>query len=410
MDNFNATQPRQSADARAPMTPIKGSWEDKLVKGQQLIAVQNDDGIAVLADLIDRLSSLPEPQRRAANNRLAQILLVAINDLIPYLAYREQFDRAAHYTLVGERLANPEDRPIWQTHRSNILMAAGQFDECFDLMRTIAQTDSVRSWCLFALEATRQGRIDIAERVCAELEEATNRERTTAAAPEKLRPLSSVYGYAKAVTMLAQGDLQNATAWMHFSLANDDVKSHHDLVRFYTHLIEYNHLEESLDWIEQDHEHPVRANFWHGFVANHLGRHAEARKRWKLATETGQTRVNTSQRIDGTELILAIYYLGDKDGMGLGIVLNSMTGESSILPAQFYLAGLGWALRDDQRAAHSNFQLAYTRNKSLAMGKALPTIWWRICQDLIPESTLPDYARYFVHDTTASTPLAHTEA
>lgn len=408
MDNLNTMQSRQPARPTAPMTPIKGSWEEKLIRGQQLIAVQNDDGAAILAELIERLADLPKTQRLAANRRLEQILVAAINDLIPYLTYREQYDRAVGYTLVAERLAPSHERLVWQFHRSAILITAEQFDECFKLTQTIAHGDAIRQWCFFTLEATRHSRIDIAERVCTELEQATNRTRATQVTPGELRLLNSAYGYAKAVTAMAQANLPDAKAWMQFSLANDDLQDHHDLARFYTHLIEQGHLAEALDWIHHDLDHPSRAHFWRGFVEHRLDRHTEARKHWKQAAAVAQLRSDDSERIDGTELILALYYLGDKDGAGLGIVLNTMNGEGAIAPAQFYLAGLGWAIREDNRAAHSNFQLAYIRSKSLAMGKALPTIWWRFCQDLIPEATLPDYAHYFLQESTANAPAAHT--
>ncbi|MBK8797696.1 MAG: hypothetical protein IPM07_15705 [Anaerolineales bacterium] len=32
----------------APATLIKGSWEEKLIRGQKLIAAQNDDAIGLL--------------------------------------------------------------------------------------------------------------------------------------------------------------------------------------------------------------------------------------------------------------------------------------------------------------------------------------------------------------------------
>jgi hypothetical protein len=391
------------------MTPIKGSWEEKLISGQQLLARQKDEGIALLADLIDRLHSLPKTQRLAASGRLEQILVVAIADLVPYLTYREHYDRAIHYVMVAEELATPEERKLWQFHRSSILIVAEKFEECLDLMQTITRDDGLRNWCYFTLEAARQGRADIVEAVCSDLEQTANRIRASAADPTGLRPLNSVYGYTKAIAAVAQSDLQGATAWMEFSLANDDGQNPYDLTRFYTHLIEQGHLAAARTWIQRDPAHPQGSHFWKGFAEHHLGRHAEARKHWQQERAIPQSNSANAERLSGTELVLSLYYLGDEDGAGLGVVLNSLNGDGPFSPAQFYLAGLGWAMRGDRSAAHSNFQLAYTRAKSIAMSKALPIIWWRFCQDLLPAETLADYARYFVQQPAAAAPAAANE-
>jgi hypothetical protein len=88
--------------------------------------------------------------------------------------------------------------------------------------------------------------------------------------------------------------------------------------------------------------------------------------------------------VDFLELVMAHYYLGDKEGRGLAIVLDDLRREQEVAFGQLFLAGLGWALRSDRTAAHSNFRLAVMRSKSTASGRLLPRFWWAFCADLLP--------------------------
>ena len=103
--------------------------------------------------------------------------------------------------------------------------------------------------------------------------------------------------------------------------------------------------------------------------------------------------------VDFLEFVMAHYYLGDKEGRGLASVLDDLRQQQDVAFGQLFLAGLGWALRNDRTAAHSNFRLAVMRSKSTASGRLLPHFWWAFCADLLPASEHDDYARYFADAT-----------
>ncbi|MFO7634733.1 MAG: hypothetical protein R6W76_19440, partial [Caldilinea sp.] len=239
MDNPTTTPPRRPAKpATAPMTPIKGSWEDKLIHGQQMLAVQNDEGVEALAQLIDRLAKVPEAQRMAANQRLNQILFAALTHLIPYLTYRDRYDQAIAYAHVAERFASLDSRYHWQLHRASILVQAGEVGEGLSLMQEISRSSEPELWRYLVLEATRLGQIDIAVAACNELEQTVNRVRKSEVESEEIRQLTGILGNVRALTALAQGNVEEATAWMEFGLTNNDEARQYDLARFYIGLVE----------------------------------------------------------------------------------------------------------------------------------------------------------------------------
>jgi hypothetical protein len=59
------------------------------------------------------------------------------------------------------------------------------------------------------------------------------------------------------------------------------------------------------------------------------------------------------------------------------------------------LTGLGWLLRSDDKAAHSNFRIAISQIKSMGDGNKLAYQYWRFVQDLVPAERAASYAQYF---------------
>ena len=108
-----------------------------------------------------------------------------------------------------------------------------------------------------------------------------------------------------------------------------------------------------------------------------------------------QTTLPEEGPIDILELVLAHYYLGDAEGVGLGSVLDLLRQRESDTWLLFYLAGLGWAVRGDQVAARSNLQLAVMRRKSRAEGKVLDHSWWPFVVDLVEPAKQQTLVEFF---------------
>ncbi len=110
----------------------------------------------------------------------------------------------------------------------------------------------------------------------------------------------------------------------------------------YTLLVDAGAYAEALTLIRRDAKHPVQAGFWHGVLLWRTGQRAEAERQWRKVLQIEKDATAMPSRIDLLELTLTHYYLGDKDGSGLGRVLNA-TREQGAFWGWFFLAGLGWA-------------------------------------------------------------------
>lgn len=379
---------------------IKGSWEEKLLRGQQLIAIQNDEAIPLLQQIIDRLARLPEAQRHAANRRLDRILFQAISDLVLYQSYRDLYDAALANTVLAARLAPPDQARIWEQHAAAILLQAGEQDAAFARLESIARAGELEQWRDLIVYALRHDRLDVAERALGEAEHVVN--RIDAGHDETaVRLARSQLAYMKAQVALAQGRLDESLAWAEFAMTASDMFGKNPGF-FYTQLVEKGHYDAARKLIRRDQDNPIRASFWSGLAAYRQGEYAQAETHWR---QTLRAKLPEEGPVDFLELVLAHFYLGDKEGHGLAIVLNDLRREQTATSGQLFLAGLGWALRNDRTAAHSNFRLAVIRSKSIASGRLLPRFWWAFCTDLLPATAQEEYARYF--DTGATQP--HTQ-
>ena len=93
--------------------------------------------------------------------------------------------------------------------------------------------------------------------------------------------------------------------------------------------------------------------------------------------------------------ILSLYYLGDPEGAGLGAVLNLLQEEGSNIWSIFFLAGLGWALRDNMPNARTNLQRSVYLRRANGQGRLLPSETWYFFVDLLEEEKLAEVAEFF---------------
>jgi len=379
----------------APATLIKGSWEEKLIRGQKLIAAQNDDAIGLLQSLIDRLANLPESQRRAANQRLDRILLQAITDLVFYLTYRDRYAEALANTTLAERLSAPEHGVVWQQHSAALLLQSGDLDAAFALLDRIAREGDFTHWHDLVMSALRHHRLDIAQAALDEAERAVNRVIATLDNEPEIRQTRAQLAYLKAHVALEQDKIEECMAWAQYAMTTSDFFSSNPGY-FYVQLVHRGYYREALTLIHHDQTNPMRAGFWGGLAFYRRGEQEQAEQRWRQALRAPLPDEGT---VDFLEFVMAHYYLGDKEGRGLASVLDDLRQQQDVAFGQLFLAGLGWALRNDRTAAHSNFRLAVMRSKSTASGRLLPHFWWAFCADLLPASEHDDYARYFADAT-----------
>jgi len=371
--------------------PIKGSWEELLLRAQQMIAQQNDDAIDLLNRLIDRLSALPAAQRQAGQQRLEQILQVAATNLIFYLTYRDRYDEAMAAIARIQPTVAEERRVHWQRHNAAIQLQAGAVDNGLAELRTLAAAGDIDDWGDFFLTALRFDRVDAAADALEQAEHALNRMVQAGLDDEEAKAQRAQIAYLRARYALATGNIADSLAWSEYAMASDRFYANNPAF-FYTHLVENGHYAEALGLIRRDQENPVRAGFWSGLAMQRMGRSAEAERQWRQLL---RAPLPEDEPVDLFEYILAHYYLGDREGRGLALALDTIREQNDAAYGLFFLAGLGWALRGDMTAAHANLRLALMRSKSTAIGRTLPRQWWPFCTDLVEPPPLDALATYF---------------
>lgn len=386
MDN-----PTRSAKPVTPLTPVKGSWEDLLYRGQQLAATHNQEGTAILRGLIDRLAKMSDASLSAGNHRLRTILIEAINSLTPYLLYNQRYDEAIVCLKVAEQFDQQQTPISWRTYQAMALIQSGAIDDGFALLREVVRNGEPEQWLGYVLEAIQRQRIDIAEEGVKEAEHTLNRLSAATNDTEGVRQLRAALAYAKAQLAAVKNNPDEASAWMEYSLAQHETFLE-NLAAFYLRLVEREQFDEALKWVQRDQLHPIRSKSWRAYILYHLGRREEAERLWRQVVKMD---IVEQENIDLLEYVLAHYFLGDREGLGLGITLNLMESSDRISSLLLFLAGLGWAMRGNEASAHANFHQAQMQMQALAVGHKLISFWWRLCADLIDKDDLSQYTKYF---------------
>lgn len=368
----------------SPTTPIlKGSWEDLLLQAEQLAARQDDAAIPIYRKLIDRLSRLPEAQRMAADGRLQEIMRQAAVDLQYYLTYHDRYAEALAVNEQVWALLDEEEQEEFTRHAAAIRIQAGEVEEGLAALRTLAariaeEEGMVDSWGDALFAALDKRRFEDADLAIQGAEAFVNRTFQGDLTTEAARGDQGFVAYLRSRLAAARGQGREALAWFQHAGMLDPFYRHNPQY-LYTHLVDVGAYEDAHTLIRNDKEGPIRAAFWQGIVHLRSGRPAEAHAAWRKATTA---KLPEDSNVDYLELVLARYYLGDHEGIGLASVLSALD-ENPDYWGLFYLAGLGQAMRNNMTAARLNIQLALLRRKSVAQGSKLPRSWWTFCAELL---------------------------
>ncbi len=373
-----------------PPPILKGSWEDLLLQGQQLAARQNDEAIPHLQKLIDRLSRLPASQRRAANGRLDSLLLRASVDLQYYLTYRDRYAEALAVNAVTRNAVPASQILSWDMHAAAMRIQSGAIDEGLAAMRMLAETGGIDIWGDALFASLSAGHLDEAAAAVRGAELWVNRTHAGAFTTDDARHDLAFLAYLKARLAVAQANPVESAAWFEQAMALDPfyAENPHYL---YTHLMEIGAYAEAQKLLQVDRQSPIRAGFWQGLLHRRRNQPAEAERQWQ---KVAMYELPEDGNVDYLELVLAHYYLGDREGIGLGSVLKALQEDAGFW-GLFFLAGLGWAMRGDLAAARTDMQLAHMRRKSMAEGSKLSNNWWQFCTDLLDEERQQALVGYF---------------
>jgi len=373
---------------------IKGSWEDLLQQAQQLVTQQNDEAIPLFEKIVQRLRKLPAAQRMANNERLQNILLQATFQLQAYLTMRERYDEALAILTDAESLVEEAAVNALRYQQIQILLMAERTEEAVSRLRAIATAADadISDWGALATQYIRLQRLDEAERTIAEATVWVETQETSDELDDESREeYHSYLADLRSDLAMAQGKWEEAEAFYVQALVQNPLYKQ-NLHLHYMRLLQYGQPERALPYLQRDQQHPIRAGFWQGVALYRLGRTAEAEQQWQKVIKID---VRNNQEQSFSEMVLTHYYLGDKERIGLSVVLQMLQESRQYNWQALFLAGIGWAIQGRLDNAEANFQVAVNQRRMAAQGKLLPRMVWGYCLDLLDVEQQGHLAKYF---------------
>ncbi|NJN80889.1 MAG: hypothetical protein HC802_00390 [Caldilineaceae bacterium] len=377
---------------------IKGSWEDLLDQAQMLATNQNDKAIPIYEKLVTRLTAMAANLRAASDGRLDRILRIAASDLQSYFAMRGRYDESISIIQLLQEF-DAENAVAWQHREGEMLLMAGRIDEGIAILRSMAESrEGLGLWARIASEYMEVDRSDEAETVLdqmrAMVDEKWHADDQSSDANEDRAQVLTL----QAALSFHRRQWQEGIDAYQQAMALDGLQARSPQFA-YTRLIRAGQDEAALPLLVKDQEHPTRVHLWRGISLHNRGDKSAAEREWSVAAKAKKMETETF------EYLLANYYLGDKEGAALGAVLEAIRDSEGSDWTVFYLAGLGWAVRNEMTSAISNFRLSRLQGRALAYGANLPKHLWYFCQTMLDEEKLAQIGEYFDQPASVSVSL-----
>ena len=374
--------------------PVKGSWEDLLAQAGRLAGAQNDEAVPIYEKLTSRLWAMPEALRQANKGRLRDILRTAQIQYHTYQTTRERYTEALALIPQIQALEPEDKRPGWEYHGCTLLYQAGRTEEALVQLRARVELPDFPTinWGHLAMMHLRLRQPDIAEQVLDEGEQWLQKQQIAGKKTgTALRDDQALLADLRSNVAVERGDWAAAMAYFDQAVALDHFYQENPHM-FYVRLAHHGQYAAALPYIQRDQKHPVRADFWHGFVLKHLDKENEARRLWQKVVQTDVTQTKERSLM---EFVLAHYYQGDPEAVALGGVLRLLQDDHGLSWELLFMAALGWALRGNVQNARVNLAQAVIRRKSVAEGVKLPRESWHFVQDLLSDAVQEQLMEYF---------------
>lgn len=386
---MNTATPQRSAPR-----PIKGSWENLHAQAQQHARNFNDEAIPLYQRVFNGLAALPPAARKAGDNRLYTLMMTAGVELQGYFNLRDRSNDALEVIDKMLTLVNEADRPQIVELKSDVLLQADRGEEAIGILRDLAASEDADAgdWGHMVAGYIRMGQPEQALSTVDEMNkwiEAKIADKVITG--QEITETRYYQERLRAAALLELGRIEDVLTLFNalFAIDGAEAISPH-LV--YTRLIQEGMNDEALKYINRDKARPVRAAFWRGLAYHYMGEKARAKRTWEDALDEEFVRGDMESIV---EHILTHFYLGDPKGEGMEIMLRAQREQKRVSWILFMLTGLGWIMRGDDNAAHSNINLAISQIKSMGEGKTLAHQYWRFVQDLAPADKVAQFARYF---------------
>ncbi|MBV7329116.1 hypothetical protein KFU94_12845 [Chloroflexi bacterium TSY] len=367
----------------SPAAPIKGSWEEMIQRAHSLMATRDEEALEIFNKLIKRLTKMSQSQLTDQNNRLHNILTQSIGGAQSFLTVLERYDEAVDlFEQVRETVESDVRRSI-DTQRARILLMADRWEDAAAQFRALADADDGNPNDLNALFQIyiENDNFDQAEETIEELIQQLNESQDALSVATEPTETEAYRHYLRGRLALQRGKIQETLEHYQKSM---ELSSRYaeDTSIFYIELIHRDYSAEALTLIEHDRHNPQRRLFWEGLAQYRLGNPSAAESLWIECTELEPPEGDQGSPV---ELIMAFYYLGDKERHGLELLLRTLRESEGSHWMIHYLLGMGWALHGNRTNATANLESAVNLRRASAEGRLLPHYIRTFMPDLVTD-------------------------
>lgn len=370
--------------------PAKGSWDALFEEATELAYREDDRAVAVYWRIIDRLGKLPE-ERREPGTRLYGYLEPALFNTQTFLAMRGRFHDAAEFCRdLAPELLSPEALGDWHLNRIKLLGWHGKYPEAVSLLDELMEAnplDPEVCWALFELHMDR-GEMDLAQTVPDQMADVL---ADAAILEEDEADLTAMLHYFRSRLSLARHAYADAfTSFQQAAaLSATYAQNWYIVYRPLIHAGEYELANRALN-----REPSVASrHFWRGLLGHRQGDENGSRLEWEAATQVKSSDLLIHSLADW---VLAHYYLGDPDRVGLELVLRLISHpKAGPEPILLLLAGLGWGVHGDSASLRTNLTFARSRYRAALISPHLPADYRPLAQDLLPPPLMEEVADLF---------------
>lgn len=355
-----------------PRPPLPDSYQGLFSRGQMAYRSGDIDGaIAIYRRLTDKLGRLSEGifERRPD---LSDMHLQAGQDLSGLLLSEGRFAEAYE---VRSRLLDkhPEMADDWRQDLAALRVAKGDVDAGLVELRALAEQDPAdpSGWLVLATETRIEGRF-------AESQAALDRALEVSSGDDA-KDLGIVH-FQRFLLFKAMGRLDDAVAaWENAVSCDPEVSV--SVREVYTMLSDAGRYGEAERYVARD-ENPLQAGLQRGLIASLTGNPGQAKKEWQAVADLDPEDFERGHEC----WVEAVLRLGDPEPT-LERLRDLLVQRE--IPRLYVLAGIAWAMRDDEQVAAALFQQAINQLRWRRPPKQkLDSADWRLLDSLVTDDEI----------------------
>lgn len=386
-----------TSPTQAP-APTKGSWEALLVKANQLDENRNEEALEIYAKLIRRLQKMPERQLQDHGQRLQRIYETACVRSANLNASLERFeDSLDNLKTLHDILEEPDDQASVCQAQIRTLQMMNRDDDALAILadqpvpEDAPLSNRFQEFGIY-LDALR---LDDADKLTDELQSIMHDSAYQGArAPSDLDSDLAQLHSMKSISALERENWKAGIEEYQKAQAYSEAFEGEGAYLLYSNLVHRGQSELALPIIEEE-PLEVRRKFWSGLAHFSMGKTEEATQYWEEVTRTEISEDEAQAYID---LVLTHFYLGDKQRIGLELILRMLNEMESPSWHLLYFAAVGWGLRDNETNMLVNLDHAIDIYRRHAYGRYLPWTLWPTIQDLFSPEMQDKAKAYFSAD------------